>query len=98
MASTDLKLRAGADGTTARVHSGLLAFHSRVLADAMAATGGIRMAVPPESGMLTLPGKRAPQLQLLVTWLYRCEQLTKVRNAESTAARLAYYCIASDGG
>ena len=66
----DLTLRAGADGSTARVHRGVVAAFSRVLGDVLGAT---------ECDQLPLPGKNKAELDLLVAWLYRQEQLTVVR-------------------
>jgi hypothetical protein len=91
--ATDLTLRAGADGATMRVHAGLLAFNSRVLGEAMRATGG----VPPKEGVLTLPGKRAEQLQLLVAWLYRCEDLSQARRSGARLMQLRIACATTAG-
>ena len=66
----DLALRASLDGTTVRVHRGVLATHSRVLRDILLATN---------DDCLTLPGKCAGDVKLLVAWMYRAEKTTITR-------------------
>ena len=65
----DLTLRAGADGSTARVHRGMVAAFLRVLEDVLGAT---------EDDELPLLGKSKAQLDVLVAWLYRHERFSMV--------------------
>ena len=86
----DLTLRAGADGSTARVHRGVMAAFSRVLGDVLGAT---------ECDELPLPGKTKAQLDLLVAWFYRQERFSMVRITTTQCRALASYafarCVAS---
>ena len=66
----DLTLLAGADGSTARVHRGVVAAFSRVFEDVLGAT---------ECDELPLPGKSKAELDLLVAWLYHQERFSMVR-------------------
>jgi len=76
----DLILRAGGDGHTVCVHSGMVAGSSRVLADVLAST---------EGNELPLPGKSQAELELLVAWLYHREQFTVVRARRDARCALA---------
>ncbi len=67
----DITLRAEADGTTARVHRGVLAAFSNAFKRALRAT--------PDAQEIVLLGKNKDELDVLVKWLYRAEQFTKVR-------------------
>jgi hypothetical protein len=64
LAFTDVVLRAEADGSTARAHRNILAAHSGVFREALAAD----VAAP--LGVLPLPGKREADVQLLLGFLY----------------------------
>ena len=58
----DLTLRAGVDGTTVRVHRGVLATHSCVLRNVLTGT---------KDDTVPLPFKDGDAVKLLVAWLYR---------------------------
>jgi hypothetical protein len=61
---TDVVLRAEADGSTAQAHRGILATHSGVFREALAAD------VTVSNGTLPLPGKTDADLSLLMGYLY----------------------------
>ncbi len=67
----DITLRAEADGTTDHVHRGVLAAFSNAFKRALCAT--------PNAQEIVLLGKNKDELDVLVKWLYRAEQFTKVR-------------------
>ena len=71
----DLTLRAGADGATARVHRGIVVFQSRVFLDALSAPDS-----PPEE--LSLPGKSAEDLRMLVAFMYPRRARTETFTAD----------------
>ncbi len=73
MPLADLTLRAEADGACARVHRGVLAYHSRVIDKLLRDT--------PTTDTMVLLGKGKAELDLLVAWLYRNEQFSTVRRA-----------------
>ncbi len=81
MLFADLTLRAGADGATARVHRGVLAAHSRVFREALAATS---------DDILPLPGKSKAELDVLVAWLYRA---TRACSRRREPCCVQYYCM-----
>ena len=68
--SADLTLRAGQDGATVLVHRGVLCVHSRVFSELLNATPADDIA---------LSGRTKADLELLVSWLYRCENITQAR-------------------
>ena len=71
----DLTLRAGTDGATARVHRGIVVFQSRVFLDALSAPDS-----PPEE--LSLPGKDAEDLRMLVAFMYPRRARTETFTAD----------------
>jgi hypothetical protein len=79
MPLADLTLRAEADGACARVHRGVLAYHSRVIDKLLRDT--------PTTHTIVLLGKSKAELELLVAWLYRNEQFSTVRCALCAAMR-----------
>lgn len=78
----DLTLRAGADGATARVHRGVVAFQSRVFLDALSAADA-----PPEE--LPLPSKSADDLKLLTAFMYPRWSRTETFAGDTVSASLA---------
>ncbi len=78
---TDLTLRAGGDGAAVRVLRGVLCEHSRVIGELLAAT------TPSAEEEITLPGRTADELELLVAWMYRTETFTAVRSCAQRVAR-----------
>ena len=66
----EVTLRAGADGSTARVSRGVLATFSRIFKDVLSSCKTV--------DELPLPGKTKAQLDLLVAWLRREEEFTAV--------------------
>jgi hypothetical protein len=63
---TDVLLHAEGDGSTARAHRGVLATHSGVFRQALAAD----VASPMDTTTLPLPGKTETELRLLMGYLY----------------------------
>ena len=83
----DLTLRAGVDGATVRVHRGVVATYSRVLREVLMSTN---------DDTLTLPGKGADEVKLLVAWLYRAEKTMFTRvSASSAGASVRCMCLAT---
>jgi len=78
---TDLTLRAGTDGATARVHRGIVGQHSHVFLDALTAP-----ALTPEE--LPLPGKSAADLKLLTAFMYP----RRSRDETFSVSNLANFC------
>jgi hypothetical protein len=74
MPFADLRLRAEADGASARVHRGLLAACSPVFETAL-------REAPAGTEEIMLLGKSKAELDLLVAWLYHEHAFTKVRLA-----------------
>jgi hypothetical protein len=81
----DLTLRAVADGATARVHRGIVAFHSRVFSNALTTPDS-----PPDE--LPLPGKDASDLRMLVAYMYPRRSRTETFTAKGAQPSIVRFC------
>ncbi len=84
----DLTLRAVADGSTARVHRGIVAFHSRVFSNALTTPDS-----PPDE--LPLPGKDASDLRMLVAYMYPRRSRTETFTAKGAQPRCLALCASA---
>ena len=78
----DVELRAELDGTVMRVHRGVLAMHSRVFSAALKEADS-------KTQHIVVSGKSGADLMLMLSWMYRCENITTVRAGASSLLRLA---------